>query len=124
MTAETVPEWIATPRKLLRCVFDISELSPTQALNVLFCFQDIAFSHTNTDVGFEARNLSDPIDRAVYTQQIRKTDAENAVIAELCLNRTGEALRHVGTATVVRDLELLSSVIEGPEKPVNFWGFR
>lgn len=85
--------------------------------------QDIAFSHTNTDVGFEARNLSDPIDRAVYTQQIRKTDAENAVIAELCLNRTGEALRHVGTATVVRDLELLSSVIEGPEKPVNFWGF-
>lgn len=85
--------------------------------------QDIAFSHTYQDVGFEARNLSDPIERAVYAQQVRKADAENAVIAELCLNRTGEALRHVGTATVVRDLELLSRVIEGPEKPVNFWGF-
>jgi hypothetical protein len=59
----------------------------------------------------------------VYAQQVRKADAENAVIAELCLNLTGEALRHVGTATVVRDLELLSRVIEGPEKPVNFWGF-
>ncbi|KAF8605939.1 hypothetical protein BDV93DRAFT_604946 [Ceratobasidium sp. AG-I] len=85
--------------------------------------QDIAFGHTNTDIGFEARNLSDPIDRAVYTQQARKADAENAVIVELCLNRTGEALRHVGTATVVLDLELLSRVIDGPEKPVNFWGF-
>ncbi|CAE6402052.1 unnamed protein product [Rhizoctonia solani] len=85
--------------------------------------QDIAFSHTYQDVGFEARNLSDPVDRAVYAQQVRKADAENAVIAQLCLNRTGEALRHVGTATVVRDLELLSRVIEGPEKLVNFWGF-
>ncbi|KAG9074210.1 hypothetical protein FRC06_010842, partial [Ceratobasidium sp. 370] len=85
--------------------------------------QDIALAHTYTDIGFEARNLSDPIDRAVYTQQVRKADAENAAIAELCLNRTGEALRHVGTATVVRDLELLSRVIEGPETPVNFWGF-
>ncbi|KAG8748339.1 hypothetical protein FRC10_005886 [Ceratobasidium sp. 414] len=86
--------------------------------------QDIAFAHTYSDIGFEARNLSDPIDRAVYTQQVRRADAENAVIAELCLNRAGEALRHVGTATVVRDLELLSQVIEGPETPVNFWGFR
>ncbi|KAG8680216.1 hypothetical protein FRC08_016451, partial [Ceratobasidium sp. 394] len=85
--------------------------------------QDLALAHTYTDIGFEARNLSDPIDRAVYTQQVRKADAENAVVAELCLNRTGEALRHVGTATVVRDLELLSRVIEGPETPVNFWGF-
>ncbi|QRV74200.1 Abhydrolase domain-containing protein [Ceratobasidium sp. AG-Ba] len=85
--------------------------------------QDIAFAHTYQDIGFEARNLSDPVDLAVYAQQIRKADAENAVIAELCLNRTGEALRHVGTATVVRDLERLSQVIEGPETPVNFWGF-
>ncbi|KAF8605941.1 alpha/beta-hydrolase [Ceratobasidium sp. AG-I] len=85
--------------------------------------QDIAFSHTNAKIGFEARNLSDPIDRAVYTQQALKADAENAVIAELCLNRTGETLRYFGTASVVRDLELLSRVIEGPEKPVNLWGF-
>ncbi|KAG9120149.1 hypothetical protein FRC07_004466 [Ceratobasidium sp. 392] len=31
--------------------------------------QDIAFSHTYFEIGLEARNLSDPIDRAVYTQQ-------------------------------------------------------
>ncbi|CAE7232063.1 unnamed protein product [Rhizoctonia solani] len=85
--------------------------------------QDIAFAHTYQDVGFEARNLSNPVDRAVYAQQIRKADAENAAIAELCLDRAGEALRHVGTATVVRDLELLSRIIEGPEKLVNYWGF-
>lgn len=86
--------------------------------------QDIAFSHTSNAISFEVRNLSDPADLAVYLQQVRKSDAENAVTAKLCLNRSGEALRHVGTATVVRDLELLARVIEGPEKPVNFLGYR
>ncbi|ELU43520.1 TAP-like domain-containing protein [Rhizoctonia solani AG-1 IA] len=110
-------------------VFLPNEKAPTHSIAVISpgvdCFasqtdQDIAFSHTYQDVGFEARNLSDPVDRAVYAQQVRKADAENAVIAQLCLNRTGEGLRHVGTATVVRDLELLSRVIEGPEK-MAFW---
>lgn len=60
----------------------------------------------------------------MYTQQALKSDAENAVRVELCMNRTGEILRYVGTTSVVRDLERLSHVIEGPEKPVNYWGFR
>jgi hypothetical protein len=107
-------------RKPIRYVHYIERRTPNAEP---YHLKDIAFSHTYQDVGFEARNLSDPVDRAVYAQQVRKADAENAVIAQLCLNRTGEALRHVGTATVVRDLELLSRVIEGPEKLVNFWGF-
>ncbi|KAG9119248.1 hypothetical protein FRC07_005802 [Ceratobasidium sp. 392] len=80
-------------------------------------------NHTHFDIGLEARNLSDPIDRTAYTQQVRKAYSESAVIGELCFKGSEKALRHAGTATVVRDLELLSRIIEGSEEPINFLGY-
>jgi hypothetical protein len=74
-------------------------------------------------MGLEGRNLSDPIDLAVFTASTRRADAINAALAKLCAETSGETLRHVGTATVVRDLEYLSRIIEGNDAPVNFWGF-
>lgn len=60
---------------------------------------------------------------AVLTTGVRRADAENAALARLCIEKSGETLKHVGTATVVRDLEFLSRIIEGDRTPVNFWGF-
>lgn len=74
-------------------------------------------------MGLEGRNLTDPIDLAVFTANIRKADASNAALAKLCADTSGDTLSHVGTATVVRDLEYLSRIIEGESVPVNFWGF-
>jgi hypothetical protein len=85
--------------------------------------QDLYHLHTHDEMGFEGRNLTDPIDLAVFTAYIRKADATNAALAKLCADTSGETLRHVGTATVVRDLEYLSRIIEGDDAPVNFWGF-
>ena len=85
--------------------------------------QDLFDAHTHNEVGLEGRNLSDPIDLAVFTANVRKADATNAVLAKLCTDTSGETLSHVGTATVVRDLEYLSRIIEGDDAPVNFWGF-
>ncbi|KZS94306.1 alpha/beta-hydrolase [Sistotremastrum niveocremeum HHB9708] len=68
-------------------------------------------------------NLTDPRRYDEHVTQVRITEASDAVVAQLCYERSGETLRHVGTATVVRDLERISSVLEGPEEPVNFWGF-
>ncbi|KDQ20372.1 hypothetical protein BOTBODRAFT_26373 [Botryobasidium botryosum FD-172 SS1] len=84
--------------------------------------QDVFFVHTEQESPLESRNLSSPVDRAVFTAQVRQVNARAAALAELCQERTGEALKHVGTATVVRDLELLSRALEG-DAPVNFWGF-
>ena len=74
-------------------------------------------------MGLEGRNLTDPTDLAVFTASVRKADATNAALAKLCADTSGETLRHVGTASVVRDLEYLSRIIEGDDTPVNFWGF-
>ncbi|KAF8518940.1 Alpha/Beta hydrolase protein [Hysterangium stoloniferum] len=85
--------------------------------------QDAYFGHTQQEMGLEGRNLSDPIDFTVFTANVRRADASNAALAKLCAETSGETLKHVGTATVVRDMEYLSRVIEGDDAPINFWGF-
>ncbi|KAF8586360.1 hypothetical protein K439DRAFT_1659729 [Ramaria rubella] len=85
--------------------------------------QDIYYAHTHQEMQLEGRNLSNPIDLAVYANGVRRADAINAALAKLCAETSGETLRHVGTATVVRDLEYMSRIIEGENEPVNFWGF-
>jgi hypothetical protein len=46
-------------------------------------------------------------------------DAQNEAVYALCENTTGmDGLSHVGTVTVVRDLEFLSRTIEGENAPV------
>lgn len=71
----------------------------------------------------EWRNLSDPTDREVFIKHVRQSDANNAALAKLCLEKSSDTLRHVGTATVVRDIEFMSNVIQGNNQSINFWGF-
>ncbi|KZO93675.1 alpha/beta-hydrolase [Calocera viscosa TUFC12733] len=86
--------------------------------------QDIYYAHSAQEAGLYLANASDPSERASFVDQVKLEDARNRALVELCVNRTGrEALSHVGTSTVVRDLERLSSVLEGESTPVNFWGF-
>jgi hypothetical protein len=50
--------------------------------------------------------------------QVLKYDALEASVAHLCRDVSGDALDHVGTPSVVRDLERLSSMMEGADTPV------
>ena len=79
-------------------------------------------ANTHQEVLPDAKNLSDPIDLAVFKAGLRIADARNAVLARLCEERSAGALKHVGTATVVRDLVKLWDALDGAEK-INFWGF-
>ncbi|KZO93669.1 alpha/beta-hydrolase [Calocera viscosa TUFC12733] len=86
--------------------------------------QDIYYAHSAQEAGLYLANASNPSERASFVDQVKLEDARNRALVELCVNRTGrEALSHVGTSTVVRDLERLSSVLEGESTAVNFWGF-
>ena len=59
---------------------------------------------------------------AGFKAGLRLADARNEVLARLCEEHSGEALKHVGTATVVRDLVKLWDALEGGGQ-INFWGF-
>lgn len=50
--------------------------------------------------------------------QLQVAYAEADLISGLCEQYSGEFLRHVGTATVVRDLEFLASALEGKDTPM------
>jgi pimeloyl-ACP methyl ester carboxylesterase len=117
-----------TLAELLNEQYDIVSWDPRGINNTtprVSCFesqtaQDLFLSQ---ELAIESKNLSNPSEIEILRNQVRKLDAQRQVVGALCQERSGKSLRHVGTATVVRDLELLSRKIEGEETPINFWGF-
>ena len=41
---------------------------------------------------------------------------------QLCIERNGDILKYVGTAATVRDMVAMADAIDGPGKPVNYFG--
>ena len=62
------------------------------------------------------------VNLVVYTAKVPRPDAINTALAKWCANTSGDSVRHVGTATVLRDLEYLNLII-GDDAPVSLWGF-
>lgn len=77
--------------------------------------QDVFYINHDVDPLFQTGNLSSPEGLADLRRQIEVAYAEQELRAELCHSRSGELLRHIGTATVVRDLEFMSSVLDGKD---------
>jgi hypothetical protein len=48
---------------------------------------------------------------------LRRTQIES--VAQKCRERTGEAIAYMGTEFVIRDMDYLSRLIEGENKPIN-----
>lgn len=71
----------------------------------------------------EAGNLTDTYDLAAFKAHVKIADARNKMLASLCHERSGETMKYVSTATVVRDLIALHDALEGNDKLINYWGF-
>ena len=69
-------------------------------------------------ITLEYANLTDLAELNRLRSQFQTSNAEYELLAQLCDEHSGETLRHVGTTTVVPDLEYLSSVVEGKDTPV------
>lgn len=61
--------------------------------------------------------------RADAHRQLEETQALTDAMAAKCIERTGDALRYMGTDFVVRDIDRLSQIIEGKHKRINYMGF-
>ena len=71
----------------------------------------------------DVRNLTDPNDLAVFKASIKIADARSGTLMRLCEMRSGNVLKYVGTASVVRDMDRLTTELEGEGAAINFWGF-
>ncbi|KAF7336182.1 hypothetical protein MVEN_02165700 [Mycena venus] len=67
-------------------------------------------------------NLSDPAIEALLVDQSRELLALEKVQAELCAKNMGDELRYMGSATVVRDLDLMATIFDGKNAKINYWG--
>ena len=73
-------------------------------------------SNTVFEQGFTvSSNLSDPATRATLIAQQRAFLAMKKAQAELCAKNMGDDLRYMGTATVVRDMDYMTRVLEGED---------
>lgn len=58
-----------------------------------------------------------------FYAQVRVAEAGIGALYDKCHARSGDALAFVGTEHVVRDIDHMSKLIDGPEARINYWGF-
>ncbi|KAJ7723249.1 hypothetical protein B0H16DRAFT_1385505 [Mycena metata] len=94
------------------------------------CFNsssDFNFFDANTVLqqGFtvaSSRNLSNPTIEAQLVEQAREFMALKKSQAELCAKNMGDELKYMGTATVVRDMDFITKILDGEDAKINYWG--
>jgi len=73
--------------------------------------------------GLQARgNFTDQADLNAFYAQVPEVDQLLKELGEKCVAYSPDTYQYVGTAAVVRDMVALNDYLEGPDKPVNFWG--
>ena len=66
---------------------------------------------------------TDPEDIQTLLSQAPLMERKYQELAQRCLTSpVGKYLQYVGTAATVRDMVALADVIDGPGKPINFYG--
>ncbi|CAE6506642.1 unnamed protein product [Rhizoctonia solani] len=57
-----------------------------------------------------------------FYAQVNRSDDLLRRIGEQCVTYSSDIFQYVGTAATVRDMVAMHDALEGPEKPINFWG--
>lgn len=70
-----------------------------------------------------ASNLSLPEARDRLVIDYLEADALYHTQFDICRKTMGDKLKYMGTSTVVRDIDFITTQLEGPEAFINFYGF-
>ncbi|CAE6510606.1 unnamed protein product [Rhizoctonia solani] len=86
--------------------------------------EDIAFWNGSLLLnGPETRgSFTSQTDLNQFYGQIDEVDDLLTRFGKKCIAYNPNAFRYVGTAATVRDMVAMHDIIEGPNKPINFWG--
>ncbi|CAE6467329.1 unnamed protein product [Rhizoctonia solani] len=111
--------------------YDIVSWDPRgvgQTIPRIECFQtgqeQVAFWNGSiVENGLDVRgNFTSQNDLDDFYAQVDQVDDYLQRFGKQCLATNADALKHVGTAATVRDMVAIHDILEGPDKPVNFWG--
>ncbi|KAI0658733.1 TAP-like protein-domain-containing protein [Cubamyces menziesii] len=67
-------------------------------------------------------NLTDPANRNHLIQLQRDADALWQAQFEICAETMGDTLRYMGTSTVARDINFITSLLDGEDALINYYG--
>ncbi|KAG8721277.1 hypothetical protein FRC09_008155 [Ceratobasidium sp. 395] len=74
--------------------------------------------------GLEARgNFTDARDLKVFFDQVASVDERLQALGAKRLEYSKNTFPYIGTTATVKDMIALHDVLEGSDRPVNFWGF-
>ncbi|EIW53437.1 uncharacterized protein TRAVEDRAFT_74763 [Trametes versicolor FP-101664 SS1] len=80
-------------------------------------------SNTVLDRGYDVGpNLTDPLNRYHLIEQQRDADALWKAQFEICAQTMGDQLKYMGTSTVARDIDYITTLLEGQDALINFYG--
>ncbi|KAI0372414.1 hypothetical protein BV20DRAFT_1050746 [Pilatotrama ljubarskyi] len=67
-------------------------------------------------------NLTDPLNRNHLVQLQRDADSLWQTQFEICAQTMGERLKYMGTSTVARDIDFITTLLDGEDALINFYG--
>ncbi|KAF8753251.1 MEROPS serine peptidase family S33 [Rhizoctonia solani] len=70
-----------------------------------------------------AGNFTDQVDIDAFYDQVDEVDVLLEELGKQCVAYSPDTFQYIGTAATVRDMIAMHDVLEGPNKPVDFWGF-
>ncbi|CAE6403564.1 hypothetical protein ACGC1H_005348 [Rhizoctonia solani] len=78
---------------------------------------------TIPDAGLEARgNFTDQQDIDAFYTQVDEVDVLLKKLGQKCLDYSPDTWQYIGTAAAVRDMIAMHDILEGPSKPIDYWG--
>ncbi|KAI9056407.1 alpha/beta-hydrolase [Trametes sanguinea] len=80
-------------------------------------------ANTVLEHGFDVGpNLTDPKNRDHLIHQQREADALWQTQMRVCEQTMGDKLRYMGTVNIARDIEFMTSLLDGEGAPINYYG--
>ncbi|KAL5634901.1 hypothetical protein ACGC1H_002804 [Rhizoctonia solani] len=73
--------------------------------------------------GLEARgNFTDQYDLDQFYEQVDEVDLLLGELGKRCVAYSPDTFQYIGSAATVRDMVAMHDALEGPDKPIDYWG--
>ncbi|CAE6465868.1 unnamed protein product [Rhizoctonia solani] len=85
--------------------------------------ENLFWEGTIPRAGLEARgNFTDQVDIDAFYEQVDEVDVLLEELGKRCVAYSPDTFQYIGTAAAVRDMIAMHDILEGADKPINFWG--